>query len=163
MQWAETYIKESRLHELFDFLGRYVRKTHTDDIVLRCMKASPGISYLDVIMSGDIAYVIALMKNARELWDQDLRQSAAGAAEMKCNEPKKKPKFTGGKGLKRLKGKSLWNKEGMTFFNTADENWQKVYNDDELRGVLCTGWENGWKSTDESCESGMDLIKHFIQ
>jgi hypothetical protein len=28
----------------------------------------------------------------------------------------------------------------MTFFNTADENWQKVYNDDVLRGVLCTGW-----------------------
>ena len=107
MQWAETYIKESRLHELFVVLGRYVRMTHTDDIVLRCMKASPGISYLDVIMPGDIAYVIALMKNARELWDQDLRRSAAGAAEMECNEPKKKPKFTGGKGLKRLKGKSF--------------------------------------------------------
>ena len=29
----------------------------------------------------------------------------------------------------------------MTFFNTADRNWQKVYNDEELRGVLCTGWE----------------------
>jgi hypothetical protein len=88
------------------------------------MKASPGISYLDVIMPGDIAYVIALMKNTRELWDQDLSRSAAGAAEMECNEPKKKPKFTGGKGLKRLKGKRLWNKEGMTFFNTAHENWQ---------------------------------------
>ena len=92
MQRAETYIKEPKLHELFDFLGRYVHKTHTDDIVLRCMKASPAISYLDVFMPGDIAYVIALMKNARELWDQDLRRSAAGAAEMECNEPKKKPK-----------------------------------------------------------------------
>ncbi len=29
----------------------------------------------------------------------------------------------------------------MTLFNTAYENWQKVYNDDELRGVLCTEWE----------------------
>jgi hypothetical protein len=66
----------------------------------------------------------------------DLHLSAAGGAEM----PKKKPKFTGGKGLKRLKGNSLWNKEGMTFFNTVDKNWQKVYNDEELRGVLCTGW-----------------------
>jgi hypothetical protein len=72
MQGPETYIKESRLHELFDFLGRYIRKAHTDDIILRGMKASPGISYLDMIMPGDIAYVIALMKNARELWDQDL-------------------------------------------------------------------------------------------
>ena len=55
---------------------------------------------------------------------------------MECNEPKKKPKFTGGKGPKRLKGKHLWNKEGMTFFNTADKNWKKVYNDEKLSGVL---------------------------
>jgi hypothetical protein len=62
MQGVETYIKESRLPDLFDFLGRYVRKTHIDDIILRTLKASPGISYLDVIGPGDIAYVIALMK-----------------------------------------------------------------------------------------------------
>jgi hypothetical protein len=55
-----------------------------------------------------------------------LRFSTAGADGMECNEPKMKPKFTGGKGLKRLKGKSLWNKEGMNFFYTADENWQKI-------------------------------------
>ncbi len=63
MQGAETYIKESRLHELFDFLGRYVCKAHKDDVVLRCLKGSPGFSYsyLDVIMPSDIAYVIALM------------------------------------------------------------------------------------------------------
>jgi hypothetical protein len=97
MQGVETYIKESRLHKLFDFLGRYVRKTHTDDIILRSLKTSPGISYLDVISRGDIAYVIVLMKNARELWDQDVRLSAAGEAVMECNEPKKKPEFTGGK------------------------------------------------------------------
>jgi hypothetical protein len=81
------------------------------------------------------------MKNARELWDQDLHQNAAGGAEMECNEPKKKPKFTGGKGPKRLKGKHLWNKEGITFFNTADKNWKKLYNDEKLRGVLFKGWE----------------------
>jgi hypothetical protein len=43
--------------------------------------------------------------------------------------------------LGERKGTRLWNKEGMTFFNTADKVWQKVYNDEELRGVLCTGWE----------------------
>jgi hypothetical protein len=101
------------------------------------------------------------MKNARELRDQDLRLSTTGGAEIEW--PKKKPKFTGGKGLKRLKGKSLWNKKGMTFFNTADKNWTNVYNDEELRGVLYKGWENGWKSAEESCKSGMDIIKHCIQ
>ena len=50
------------------------------------------------------------MKNAREIWDQDLLRASMGS-----KETKKKPKFTGGKGQKRMKGKSLWNKEGMTF------------------------------------------------
>ena len=97
MQGVETCIKESRLPELFDFLGRYVRKTHTDGIILRSLKASSGISYLDVISHGDIAYVIALIKNTRELWDQDVRQSAAGEAVMAYKETKKKLKFTGGR------------------------------------------------------------------
>ena len=29
----------------------------------------------------------------------------------------------------------------MTFFNTADKNWKKIYNDEKLRGVLYKGWE----------------------
>ncbi len=82
---------------------------------MKKLRASPGISYLDVISPGDIAYVIALMKNARELWDQDLWLSTAGEAAMASKEPKKNPKFTGGKGQKRMKGKSLWNIEGMAF------------------------------------------------
>ena len=112
---VNTIIKEENSPELFDFFGRYIHKTHTDDLISKKLKASPGTSYLDVISPGDIACVIALMKNARELWDQDLRLSAAGEAAMASKEPEKKPKFTGGKGQKRMKGKSPWNKEGMTF------------------------------------------------
>ena len=62
------------------------------------------------------------MKNAKELCDQDVCISVAGAAVMACKEPKKKPRFTEGKGQKRMKGKRLWKKEGMTFFKTADKN-----------------------------------------
>ena len=43
------------------------------------------------------------MKNAREIWDQDLRLSAGGEAAMGNKETKVKPKFTGGKGQKRMK------------------------------------------------------------
>jgi hypothetical protein len=106
---VNTIIKEENTLELFDFLRRNVRKTHTDDLISKKLRASPGISYLDVIRPGDIAYVIALMKNAREVWDQDLRLSAAGEAAMASKEPKKKLKFTGGKRQNRMKGKRLWN------------------------------------------------------
>jgi hypothetical protein len=30
---VKTIIKEENTPELFDFLGRYVRKTHTDDLI----------------------------------------------------------------------------------------------------------------------------------
>ncbi len=106
---VKTIIKEENTPDLFDFLGRYVRKTHTDDLISKKLRASPGISYLDVIQPSDIlAHVIALMKNTREIWDRDLRLSAGGEAVMGNKETKVKPKFTGGKGQKRMKGKSLW-------------------------------------------------------
>ncbi len=66
------------------------------------------------------------MKNTREIWDQDLWLSAGGEAVMGNKETKVKPKFTGEKGQKRMKGKSLWNKEGMPYFKTAEKNWRRV-------------------------------------
>jgi hypothetical protein len=80
-----------------------------------------GTLYLDIIAPGDIAYVIALVKNGKGIWDQDLCYSSVGAAAVATKEPKLKLKFTGGKGQKRIRGKSVWNKEGtMTFFK-----WQR--------------------------------------
>ena len=57
-----------------------------------------------------------------------------------------------------MKGKSLWNKEGMPFFSTAEKNWTRVYDDDKLREVLC-------RMVKMVGKLGMDLIiiKYFIQ
>jgi hypothetical protein len=73
---VKTIIKEKNTPDLFDFLGRYLRKTHTNDLISKKLRASPGISHLDVIRPSDIAYVIALTKNSKEIWDQNLRLSA---------------------------------------------------------------------------------------
>ena len=40
---VNTIIKEGNSLELFDFVERYVPKTHTDDLILRKLRASPGI------------------------------------------------------------------------------------------------------------------------
>ncbi len=138
---VKTIIKENNTPDLFDFFGRNVCKTHTDDLILKKLRGSPGISYLDVIQPSDIAYVIALMENTREIWDQDLRLSAAGEAVLGNKETKVKPKFTGEKGQKRMKGKSLWNKEGMTYFKTTEKNWRRVHEDETLIQVLYQGWD----------------------
>ncbi len=52
---VQTIIKEKNTPDLFDFLGRYIRKTHTHDLISKKLRVSPGISYLDVIRPSDIA------------------------------------------------------------------------------------------------------------
>jgi hypothetical protein len=74
---------------------------------VRHLKSQVGICYLDNISTGDIAYVIALVKNGKEIWDQYLHLSAAGVAAMTYKKPKLKPKFTRGKGQKRMRCESL--------------------------------------------------------
>ncbi len=127
------------------FLEDTFAKFNTDDLIVRLLKRSVRNSYLDIIDPGDIVYVIALVKNGKEVWDQDLHYSAAGAAAMATKEPKLKPKFTGGKGQKRIRGKSLWNKEGMTFFQMAEKNWGRVYDDRKVMRVLYRGWDEWLK------------------
>ncbi len=122
MQGVESYGNESRLDVLYDFLGRYVCKIYTDDLIVRLLKHSVGNSYINIIGPCDIAYVIALVKNGKEVWDQDLCSSATGTAAMATKGLKLNLKFTGGKGQKRIRGKNLWNKEGMTFFQTVEKN-----------------------------------------
>jgi hypothetical protein len=116
-----------------------------DDLIIRLLKQSVGNSYLDIISPGDIAHVIALVKNGKKVWDQDLRYSAAGAATIATKEPKKKPKFTRGKGQKKIRGKSLWNKEGINVFQTVEKNWCRVHDDRKIMRVLYRGWDEWLK------------------
>ena len=103
------------------------------------MKANPGTNFLDITGPNDIAYVIALIKNGQVVWDQDIRTRA----EANPAEKKAKPLFTGGGGKKRIVGKSLWNKEGMIYFRTVEEQWKKIYNSREDMKILYNRWE-GW-------------------
>jgi hypothetical protein len=68
--------------------------------------------------------VLALIKNGKGVWDQDVRMAANphGGGE------KKLPLlFTSHKGTKRLFGKSVWTREGLEYFYMAERNWKKVY------------------------------------
>jgi hypothetical protein len=68
------------------FLEDMITKIYMDDLIVRLLKRSVGNSYLDITGPGDIAYVIALVKNGKEVWDQDLCYSATGAAAMATRE-----------------------------------------------------------------------------
>ena len=78
---------------------------HSDDFIRKGLKGNPGNSFLDFIGPNDIAYVIALVKNSRDMWDQDIRLRQLGA-DLIDNPPEKKirPLFTGGGGQKSKVG-----------------------------------------------------------
>ncbi len=79
---------------------------------------------MEVVSPSDIAHVLALIKNGKGVWDQDVRMAANphGGGEKKMH-----PLFTSGKGKKRLFGKSVWTRDGLENFYTAESNWKKVY------------------------------------
>ncbi len=51
-------------------------------------------------------------------------------------EKKMQSLFTQGDCQKQTKGESLWNKEGMRLFSSAEEKWKEIYNDQESMSVV---------------------------
>ncbi len=56
---------------LFDFFVLYVQKVHSSEFICKAMKINKGTSFIDIFGLNDIAYVIALFKNSKAMWDQD--------------------------------------------------------------------------------------------
>ena len=155
---------EDELDGLFDFFARYVRKVHSDDFIRKGLKLSRGASYIDVIGPNDIAYVIAVFKNSKDMWDQDIRMRESGRDAMGNPEKKMKPHFTSGGGQKRVHGKSLWNKEGMNYFRDAEREWKEIYDSKDNMKVLYNGWEN-WivtKGKEINVSDGSRKTFHYV-
>jgi hypothetical protein len=102
--------------QIFNLFARYVQKVHSDEFTCKCLRYAAGRSFLDVIGPGDIAYIVLIIKNSKDMWDQDLRMRELGAHAIGSQEKKLKPLFTSGSGQKRTQEKGLWNLEGMKIF-----------------------------------------------
>ncbi len=102
--------------ELYKFMAHYVQKVYSDTLIMRELHHMTGCSFLDWIKPGDIAYVIALVKNGRDVWDQTVRMKALGAAAHKKKEKKLMPFFTSEIGKKKEQGKHMWSKEVIKYF-----------------------------------------------
>ena len=73
-------------NELYKFILLYVRKVYSNTLITRELHCMTGCSFLDFIRPGDISYVIALIKNGRDVWGQTKRMKALGAAAHKEKE-----------------------------------------------------------------------------
>ncbi len=54
------------------FIARYVRKVHPDSIITRDLSENMGVTFTEMITPSDIAYVICLVKNGKDMWDQKI-------------------------------------------------------------------------------------------
>ena len=132
-------------HLVFEFVLNYVRRIKSDSDWRKLLKKNPEKPFLLFVTPSDIAFILSLIKNGMEMWDQARRLQDNPTRE----EIKALPLFTKGEGQKRESGKAIWNNEGLNFYYTAEKNWKKVYNDKEELLDLCNKWER-WEPEDKS-------------
>ncbi len=79
---------------MYGFFARYVRNVYSDSDIKTDLKNNEGVSFIDKITPSDIAFVISVFKNGREVWDQNIKMMQLGAAVHGDRESKKRPLFT---------------------------------------------------------------------
>ncbi len=125
----QMFIENANFHDLFKFITLYVKRFYSDAYLQKCMKKYVTRVFLELISPSDIAHVLALIKNGKGVWDQDVRMATKPNG---IGEKKMHPLFTSSKGKKRLFGKSVWTRDGLEYFYTAESNWKKIYTSKKL-------------------------------
>ncbi len=74
---------------MYEFFARYMRKAYSDSDIKTDLKNNEGLSFVDKISLGDIVFVISLLKNGRDVWDQNIKMKQLGAAVHGDRETKK--------------------------------------------------------------------------
>ena len=141
------YAESGMEHFVFEFLLNYVRRIKSDKEWRKLLKKNPKKPFLFFVTPSDIAHVLAVIKNGMRVWDQARRLDNTRDRDGEV-ETKALPLFTKGEGQKRESGKTMWNKEGLSYYYTAEMNWKKVYNDNDEFSDLCNRWER-WEPDDK--------------
>ena len=69
----EKFIKCKLLHRVFNFVCQYVRRLYLDNFITKALKMTPGYCFFPFVTPSNIAYVISVIKNGKEMWDQEIR------------------------------------------------------------------------------------------
>jgi hypothetical protein len=106
---------------LYGFFARYVRKAHSDSVIKNDVRSNEGLSFVDIISPSNIAFVISVIKNGRNVWNQTLRMRELGAAVNGERKVKLRLLFTDGTRKKKEQVKSLCSDEEMKYFKLAEK------------------------------------------
>jgi hypothetical protein len=132
------------LNQIFNLFARYVQKVHLDEFICKCLRYAAGRNFQDVIGPGDIACIVSIIKNSKDMWNQDLRMQELGTQAIGNQEKILKPLFTSGSGQKRTQGKSLRNLEGMKFFIERKQNGGRFMIVRRIRECFTIGGRDGY-------------------
>lgn len=61
--------------EFYFFIAHYVRKVFSDSKIVKHLHSYEGVSFLDMISTSDIAYVLTIVKNGKEGWDEKMKRN----------------------------------------------------------------------------------------
>ncbi len=106
------------------------------------MKNNDGFLFIDRITPSDIVFVISILKNGCNVWDQTIKMKQLGAVVHGERETRLRPLFTGGKGKKKEQGMSLWSVEGLKYFRRAEKKMEGVYADNEKKQMMYGEFES---------------------
>ncbi len=121
----DNYISSSDKAIVYKFFVRHARKVYSDSDIKTDLKKNERLSIVDKITPSDIAFVICVIRNSCDMWDQNIKMKQLGVAVHGDRETQKWPLFTGGKGKKKEQGKSLWSGEGLKYFKHAEKNGER--------------------------------------
>ncbi len=119
-------------------MGTYVQRITSNATWNKRMTNEPNRPFFCYVTPSDIAYILSLIKNGKDMWDQTKRRQENPEAR---HDKRAKLLFSTGEGERRESGKTVWNNDGLEFFYTAERNWMEVYNSKEQFSVLVNGWE----------------------
>jgi hypothetical protein len=55
---------------LYMFFARYVRKVHSNSSIKIELRNNEGLLFVDIISPSNIVFVISVIKNGQDVWDQ---------------------------------------------------------------------------------------------
>ncbi len=150
---------------LYMFFPGYVQKAHSDGAIKSELRNDEGLLFIDITSPSNIAFVISVIKNGWDVWDQKIRMKELGAAVHGKREVKVRPLFTEETGKKKEQGKSLWSDEGMKYFQHVEKTWRKVYkNEETMRGIYggFATWLNKYGKEITVAKNSMKTLHYVI-
>ena len=141
-------------HLIFEFMLTYARRVRSDKEWTKLLKKNPEKPFLCFVTPSDSAFVLVIILNGMGMWDQIRRLKDDPTHQV---EKKIMPMFTKGEGLKRESGKTVWDKNGLNFYYTAEKNLKAVYTNKDEFSEVCNKWEQ-WEPENKSRK---DLVRTF--